>query len=204
MPADSNRLAFAAVQASSNTLTLSVYTPVDKLPVDLLTLPALEHAATHSWLIRSTFSPSAPFDDWSGTFSGAAGFFLAARTDIDSDNDGISDCREIYVLGTDPDKWDSAGLAIGDFARMYVYGLDPLQRDTNGDGMDDDEAIMRGLNPATQAAGVGTSEIRYVHDADDRLLGAFTTTVGGTGGGAATYTLSPAHNAQTVSERSAP
>jgi len=204
MPADSNRLAFAAVQASSNTLDLSVYTPVDKLPVDLLTIPALEHAATPSWLIRSTFSPSAPFDTWSGTFSGTAGFFLAARTDIDSDGDGISDCREIHVLGTDPDKWDSAGLAIGDFARMYVYGLDPLSRDTNGDGMDDDEAIMRGLNPATQDAGAGASEIRYVHDADDRLLGAFTTTPGGTGGGAATYTLSPAHNAQAVSERSAP
>lgn len=204
LPEDTNRVAFAAVQASSNELSLSVYTPVDKLPVDLLTRPTLEQAATNSWLIRSTFTPNAPFDTWSGPYLGDTGFSLAARTDTDSDGDGISDCRETYVLGTRPDQWDSAGLAIGDFARMYVYGLAPLLRDTNGDGMDDDEAIMRNINPATQNAGVGASEIRYVHDLDDRLTGAFTTTAGGTGGGAATYTLSPAHNAQTVSERSAP
>jgi len=204
LPEDTNRVAFAAVQASSNELSLSVYTPVEGLPVDLLTRPALGPAATNLWLIRSTFMPSAPFDTWTGPYMGSAGFFLAARTDTDSDGDGISDCRETFVLGTRPDRWDSAGLAIGDFARMYVYGLAPLLRDTNGDGMDDDEAIMRGLNPATQDAGVGASEIRYVHDADDRLTGAFTTTAGATGGGAATYTLSPAHNLRAVSERSAP
>ena len=68
----------------------------------------------------------------------------------------------------------------------------------------EDKAILRGLNPATQNAGVGVSEIRYVHDADDRLLGAFTTTAGGAGGGAAAYTLSPAHNALAAGERSAP
>lgn len=204
LPEDTNRVAFAAVQASSNELSLSVYTPVDKLPVDLLARPTLEQAATNSWLIRSTFTPNAPFDTWRGPYLGDTGFFLAARTDTDSDGDGISDCRETYVLGTRPDQWDSAGLTIGDFARMYVYGLAPLLRDTNGDGMDDDEAIMRNINPATQNAGVGASEIRYVHDLDDRLTGAFTTTAGGAGGGAATYNLSPAHNAQTVSERSAP
>ena len=203
LPSDTNRLAFAAVQAGTNRLELTVYTPVDQLPVDLLTRPTLG-SVTNAWLIRSTFFPSEPFDTWSGPFLGATGFFLAARCDIDSDNDGIADDRETFVLGTDPHKWDSAGLAIGDFARMYVYGLTPLLRDTNGDGMDDDEAIMRGMNPTTQNAGVGASEIRYLYDPDDRLTGTFTTTAGGTGGGAATYTLSPAHNAQAVSERSAP
>jgi hypothetical protein len=204
LPEDTNRVAFAAVQASSNELSLSVYTPVDKLPVDLLTRSTLGQAATNSWLIRSTFTPSAPFDTWSGPYLGSMGFFLAARTDIDSDGDGISDCRETFVLGTDPNKWDSAGLAIGDFARMYVYDLAPLLRDTNGDGMDDDEAILRGMNPVTQNAGVGASTIRYLYDQDDRLTGAFTTTSGGTGGGAAHYTVSPAHNALSASERSAP
>ncbi len=204
MPADTNQVAFAAVQASSNELSLSVYTPVDKLPVDLLTRATLGQAATNSWLIRSTFTPSAPFDTWSGPYLGSMGFFLAARCDTDSDNDGIADDRETFVLGTDPHKWDSAGLAIGDFARMYVYGLAPLLRDTNGDGMDDDEAILRGMNPVTQNAGVGASTIRYLYDQDDRLTGAFTTTSGGTGGGAAQYTVSPAHNVQSVSERSAP
>ena len=204
LPEDTNRVAFAAVQASSNELSLSMYTPADKLPVDLLMRSTLGRAATNSWLIRSTFMPSAPFDTWSGAYSDATGFFLAARTDTDSDNDGIADCRETFVLGTDPNKWDSAGLAIGDFARMYVYGLAPLLRDTNGDGMDDDEAILRGMNPVTQNAGVGASTIRYLYDQDDRLTGTFTTTSGGTGGGAAQYTVSPAHNTQTASERSAP
>ena len=201
LPEDTNRVAFAAVQASSNGLSLSVYTPVDNLPVDLLTRPTLAEAATNSWLIRSTFMPSAPFDTWSGPYLGSMGFFLAARTDIDSDGDGISDCRENYVLGTRPDQWDSAGLAIGDFVRMYVYGLAPLLRDTNGDGMDDDEAILRGINPVTQTNAVGASEIRYLHDEDDRLTGVFTTTAESKGGGAALYTVSPAHNLTAAGER---
>ena len=203
LPEDTNRIAFAAVQAVSNALNLSVYTPVDRLPVDLLTRPALG-TATNAWLIRSTFFPAEPFDTWSGPYMGSTGFFLAARTDTDSDGDGISDCREIYVLGTRPDRWDSAGLAIGDFARMYVYGLAPLLRDTNGDGMDDDESILRGMNPVTQTNTVDSSTIRYLYDRDDRLTGTFTTTSGGTGGGAALYTVSPAHNVHAVSERSAP
>lgn len=204
LPEDTNRVAFAAVQAFSNEFSLSVYTPVDKLPVDLLIRPTLGQAATNSWLIRSTLTPSAPFDTWSGPYLGSMGFFLVARCDIDSDNDGIADDRETFVLGTDPHAWDSAGLSIGDFARMYVYGLAPLKRDTNGDGMDDDEAILRGLNPVTQNAGVGASTIRYLYDADDRLTGTFTTTSGGTGGGAVQYTVSPAHNTLSASERSAP
>ena len=203
LPSDTNRLAFAAVQAGSNSLELSVYTPVDRLPVDLLTRPALG-SSTNTWLIRSTLFPVAPFDTWSGPYLGSMGFFLAARCDTDSDNDGIADDRETFVLGTDPHKWDSAGLAIGDFARMYVYGLAPLLRDTNGDGMDDDEAILRGMNPVTQNAGVGASTIRYLYDQDDRLTGTFTTTSGGTGGGAGLYTVSPAHNTLSASERSAP
>jgi len=202
-PDDTNRLAFAAVQAHPNGLDLTVYTPVDRLPVDLLARPALG-TATNAWLIRSTFFPLEPFDTWSGPYLGAAGFFLAARCDTDSDGDGIADDRETYVLGTDPHKWDSAGLALGDFARMYVYGLDPLKRDTNGDGMDDDEAIMRGMNPVTQNAGVGASTIRYLYDADDRLTATFTTTAGGSGGGAVRYSVSPAHNIQSVSERCEP
>jgi hypothetical protein len=203
LPADTNRLAIASAQTSAGALALFLYTPVDKLPTDILTRPALG-LTTNGWLIHSSFFPAVPFDAWRTVLSAGSGFFMAARCDLDTDADGIPDDRELYVLGTDRQLWDSAGLTLGDFARLYVYGLAPLRRDSNDDGMDDDEAILRGLNPVTANANVGAATIRYLHDADDRLTGVFTTDAGGVGGGAARYIPSPAHNTLAVSERSAP
>ena len=45
---------------------------------------------------------------------------------IDSDQDGLSDWEE-----------------------KYVYGSDPYDEDTDGDGIDDGEAVLQGRNPAT-------------------------------------------------------
>jgi len=183
-------------------MEMALYTPVDELPIDIFYRIILG-PITNGWSMRSTFYADEPFDTIQTPVLSSMCFYLAARADIDSDGDGISDGREKFVLGTDPGKWDSAGLFFGDFLRMYVYGLDPTSRDTNGDGMDDDEAILNGFNPVTTTVNTGSGTIRYYHDTDDRLQAVYTTTDSGDGGGAAQYDLSPAHNTISISERSA-
>lgn len=203
LPEDISRVAFASVQSLANAMEIALYTPVDKLPIDIFSRIALG-SVTNGWSMRSTLYADAPFDTIQSPVFDSRGFYLAARADIDSDGDGIPDGREKFVLGTDPNKWDSAGLFFGDFLRIYVYGLDPLNRDTNGDGMDDDEAILNEYNPVTTTATPGNSSIRYYYDADDRLQSVYTTTSSGNGGGAAQYELSPSHNTISISARSQP
>ena len=129
----------------------------------------------------------------------SAAFFELGSVDVDSDGDGIPDFIEINVTGTDPYKWDSAGTSLGDFARMFVFGLSVTNRDSNGDGMDDDEAILAGFNPNTSNTVAGAASIRYYYDADDRVAGTFS----GSPAGAVRYRVSPAGNPASTAERSA-
>ena len=107
---------------------------------------------------------------------------------------------ESLVLGTDPNKWDSAGTSLGDYARLFLYGLSATNRDSNGDGMDDDEAMLGGLDPNAWNTGADPGSIRYYYDADDRVAGTFS----GSPSGAAVYKVSPAGNHASTAERSVP
>jgi hypothetical protein len=54
----------------------------------------------------------------------------------DSDGDGLSDCREVKQLGTDPHNTDTDGDGVSDAQEISMH-TDPSDADTDGDGMND-------------------------------------------------------------------
>ncbi len=63
-------------------------------------------------------------------------FWVAARSDVDSDGDGLSDSHEKYLYQTDPQSSDTDGDGISDFDEVQA-GTNPLYADSDGDGMGD-------------------------------------------------------------------
>jgi hypothetical protein len=66
----------------------------------------------------------------------------------DSDQDGLLDGDEVYLLGTDPNKSDTDGDGLNDRVELQVYFCNPLLRDSDNDGFDDLFEVTTGFNPA--------------------------------------------------------
>ena len=112
---------------------------------DLDPTNALDTAA--GWKLADTLPPSetelpedADADQWLtvGWTDGGVGkdrrgkvnevfgrIYMAGRSDIDTDRDGIPDCRESFIYGTAPDNRDTDGDGLSD-AEELKYGTDPL------------------------------------------------------------------------------
>jgi hypothetical protein len=58
-------------------------------------------------------------------------FFRAGNMDVDSDDDGLPDAREITVHKTNPDLDDTDNDGISDYDEVTVYRTDPINNDTN-------------------------------------------------------------------------
>ncbi|MCM1530192.1 MAG: hypothetical protein NC093_09390 [Alistipes sp.] len=79
--------------------------------------------------------------------------------DIDSDDDGLTDYQEVYITGTDPNKYDSVTEDISDAdadsdgdglsnAQETALGTDPQLSDTDDDNLSDyDELYVYGTDP---------------------------------------------------------
>lgn len=65
---------------------------------------------------------------------------------LDSDHDGLTDQRE-RELGTDPFKADTDGDGLNDGDEVLKYGTNPLNPDTDGDGYPDGVEVKNGYNP---------------------------------------------------------
>jgi hypothetical protein len=57
---------------------------------------------------------------------------------LDTDLDGLTDCEEILIYGTDPLDADSDHDGLSDGLEVYLSGTDPNDPDTDGDGCTDD------------------------------------------------------------------
>src|SRR6478672_13702884 len=60
-----------------------------------------------------------------------------ARCDVDSDGDGLSDCRDNCPSTPNPTQHDEDGDGIGDACDGCPLVSDPLQADRDGDGIGD-------------------------------------------------------------------
>jgi len=80
----------------------------------------------------------------------------------DTDGDGLTDCDEINIHGTDPLNPDSDGDGLSDGDEINIHGTDPLNPDTDGDGLTDGEEVLEfgtdPLNPDTDGDGLTDGE----------------------------------------------
>ena len=195
MPADTNVVSFVRISrdAATSNAVLTLYAPT-ALPVDVF---ARERLDSGEWCLCGTTNAINPFTELTIPSPTASRFFAASRGDVDLDDDGIPDGREVFLYHTNPALWDTSGDGLSDGAKV-VQGLNPLLRDTDGDGFDDDEELASGSAPTAFSPGASAT-IRYCYDDDDRLTATYT----GAGQGAATISLPPAGNAATLHVRSA-
>jgi hypothetical protein len=148
-PADSNRLAFAGIESGTShaAARLWLYTPTSQ-PVDLFTRASLL-PATNRWTLLGTLEATAPFDRWDATPTAWMAFYHAARAGdgTDSDNDGLSDGRELLLFGTDPALVDTDNDGLSDFDELYNHGTNPCKADSDGDGVGDRVETERNRDP---------------------------------------------------------
>ncbi len=68
------------------------------------------------------------------------------KSNIDSDNDGLTDEQE-FKLGTDPQNPDTDGDGLNDFEEVQIYNSNPINPDTDGDGYKDGDEVEHGYDP---------------------------------------------------------
>ncbi|MFA6568373.1 MAG: chitobiase/beta-hexosaminidase C-terminal domain-containing protein, partial [Victivallales bacterium] len=67
--------------------------------------------------------------------------FIVSRQDIDSDSDGLSNGRERFVYGTNPENPDTDGDGISDGGEVSIYHTNPDMTDSDSDGYGDFQEI---------------------------------------------------------------
>ncbi len=69
-------------------------------------------------------------------------------SDTDTDGDGLSNYEELFVYGTNPVRADSDWDGVADAEEIKVCHTDPLLADTDGDGATDGDELTLGLDPS--------------------------------------------------------
>jgi hypothetical protein len=84
---------------------------------------------------------------------------LGDRCDVDDDNDGVADSRDAFPFDPGESRdTDSDGIGdasdsdddndgISDQDERLIYGTNPLRRDSDGDGLPDNDELTLGLDP---------------------------------------------------------
>lgn len=98
--------------------------------------------------------------------------------DLDTDDDGLSDCAEQFLLDSSPTLFDTDDDGLSD-RRELSLGTDPTNPDTDGDGISDGDEVANGTNPLDPTNSGGTNndtdndnlpdfwEIDYFGDLDE-------------------------------------
>ena len=170
LPTDTNRLSFAGVEmCGAQLLRLWLFSPSGLPSVDLFGSNVLP-PVSNRWSFLGSAPAGYPFSTWDEPMNGVRGFYCAARNDLDSDGDGISDGREILVFLTRSDKADSDEDGLSDLEEVYRRETNPDAKDTDGDGVFDGEDDA----PVTAGPGIIIGE-----PADGETLASSSVTVSG-------------------------
>lgn len=71
-------------------------------------------------------------------------------TKYDTDEDGLNDYNELFVVGSDFNNPDTDGDGLSDGLEVFLYQSNPLNIDSDSDSLEDgDEVFIYGTNPAS-------------------------------------------------------
>lgn len=116
----------------------------DVLPPENMATSSELTAEISSDIVSTTTSSSLSYSDTTSTNNLSGG--EAVDQTIDSDNDGLTDVREIE-LGINPNKTDSDDDGLLDYEEVEVWKTNPLIKDTDGDGYSDGDEVKNKYNP---------------------------------------------------------
>jgi hypothetical protein len=167
IPADTNNLRFLNIQPSAGSMDLWIYAPSARRVAVLTSTNLIDKR----WSVLGSFGSGPAFNLWHAFDAAPLAMFHAGFVDVDSDGDGLSDLLESYVLGTDPNRFDTTGGTLSDYYRVLVYGLDPLTLDSNGDGIPDVWAILNGFDPFDATVGNQDTDGDGLNNRTEYLLG---------------------------------
>jgi len=142
-----------AIGVESNEVEVGVYFPSGYTnPVDVFVSSGL---IEWDWsfftnIVSSNITESTWIDE--AATNSPTHFWIAARSDLDSDGDGLSDSYEKYLYQTDPNLADTDGDGISDGAEIAA-GTNPLYADSDGDGMGDAAELALVGSVATNGSG---------------------------------------------------
>jgi len=100
----------------------------------------------------------------------AADARLAAKGTGDSDHDGLSDCKERKILGTNPRNFDSDHDGVPD-ATEVADGTNPVDADSDDDGLSDGDEAAIGTDPLvedTDGDGINDGPTAGVPNSEDK------------------------------------
>ncbi len=142
-----------AIGVESNEVEVGVYFPIDYTnSVDVFVSTSL---IDWDWSLFTNIS-SVGISEFTWIDETATNspthFWVAARSDVFSDTDSLSDSHEIYLYSTNPEENDTDGDGIDDDVEI-ANGTDPLEPDSDGDGLHD--GIEDALATSVQANGSG-------------------------------------------------
>ncbi len=140
-----------AIGVESNEVEVGVYFPIDYTnSVDVFVSTSL---IDWDWSLFTNIS-SVGISEFTwideASTNSPTHFWVAARSDVFSDTDSLSDSHEIYLYSTNPEENDTDGDGIDDDVEI-ANGTDPLQADSDGDGLHD--GIEDALANSVQANG---------------------------------------------------
>ena len=112
-----------------------------------------------TWTDSGESNPVSPVLSRTAVTSPFMRVYLVSRQDIDSDGDGISDGREQFFYGSNPNSSDSDGDGLTDYEELFTYSTNPNSKDSDNDGFDDYlEVVLYGTDPNSNASVPSDSE----------------------------------------------
>lgn len=141
-----------ALETQTNGINLEVYAP-DGF-TNRVEVYSCADLVSGFWTVAGqNLYPSTNPAVWDASSTLTNRFLRAGNMDIDSDEDGLPDAREVIVHKTDPGNADSDGDTLSDSQELSVYLTNPNSTDTDNDGLPDGWEVANSLNPLVDDAG---------------------------------------------------
>ena len=140
-----------AIGTESNAVEVGVYFPAGYTnPVSVFQCTSL---TDWDWSVFTNIATTGLSSyEWTPDVGHGTRFWVAARSDVDTDGEGLMDCDEKYLYKTSISLWDTDGDGISDFDEIQ-NGTNPLFADSDGDGMGDAAEMALAASIAANGSG---------------------------------------------------